>query len=485
MTKDNKQIIYRSSFKISFYAMINPLDMIVNDVHSKLNPTEIYKIIQPHTKQDILDALTESSKLGKKVSICGSQHSMGGQQFGSDTILLDMRKMNKILGFDNVGSTLEVEAGITWPTVIDYLQHNLNKWSIIQKQTGADDLTLGGAVSSNIHGRGLTFKPFIHDIESITIINSSGQELVLDRKQNYELFRLVVGGYGLFGIITRVKIKLMPSTRIERYVDIIHIKDLYSKFKSRISEGFLYGDFQFSTDSTSENFLKEGVFSSYFPTLNSKSDSENFRRLSADDWDGLFLLGHIDKAKAYNIYTNFYLSTNHQVYDSSLFQLGYYPKNYHERIDQKIGSRIKSSEMITEIYIPGNSVEEYMTEAAKYFSQDNVNVFYGTIRIIKKDDESFLAWARQDYVCVIFNLHIEHSQKGITKAVQNFRFLIDLAIKFNGSFYLTYHNFATKDQIIQCYPEFEEFLKMKKKYDPQEVFYTNWYAYCKRLFPNV
>lgn len=461
--------------------MINSLSKIVNDVHSKLNPTNVYKIIQPQSKQDVLNALVESKKIGKKISICGSQHSMGGQQFGTDTILLDMKRMNRVLGFDSSEKTLEVEAGTTWPIVINYLQKNLNDWSIIQKQTGADDLTLGGAVSSNIHGRGLTFRPFIQDIESIAIIDASGKELVLDRRQNYGLFRLVVGGYGLFGIITKVKIKLMPSVRLKRYVELIHIRNLYSRFKSIIDQGFLYGDFQFSTDSTSEKFLKEGVFSCYSPALGSETISGNFKRLSEDDWNGLLLLGHINKAKAYDIYTNFYLSTNNQVYDSSLFQLGYYPKNYHERIDEKIQSKIQSSEMITEIYIPGESIEEYMSEAAKYFLQNNVNVFYGTIRMIKKDNESILAWAKNDYICIIFNLHIEHTRDSIDKAVKDFRFLIDLAVKFNGSFYLTYHNFATKEQLLQCYPEFKEFLKMKMKYDPEEIFSSNWYAYCKKI----
>ena len=40
-------------------------------------------------------------------------------------------------------------------------------WGIKQKQTGADRLTLGGAVSANIHGRGLAYAPFVEDIEAL------------------------------------------------------------------------------------------------------------------------------------------------------------------------------------------------------------------------------------------------------------------------------------------------------------------------------
>ena len=41
-------------------------------------------------------------------------------------------------------------------------------WGIAQKQTGADRLSLGGAVSANAHGRGLNMKPMIAIIPSIS-----------------------------------------------------------------------------------------------------------------------------------------------------------------------------------------------------------------------------------------------------------------------------------------------------------------------------
>ena len=49
------------------------------------------------------------------------------------------------------------------------------------------------------------------------------------------------------------------------------------------------------------------------------------------------------------------------------------------------------------------------------------NVIYGTVRLIEKDDETFLAWARDRYACVIFNLHIEHTPQKIEQAAAAFR----------------------------------------------------------------
>jgi len=44
---------------------------------------------------------------------------MGGQQFGTDTILIDIRKMNRMLHLDRERGILTAESGIEWPQLID------------------------------------------------------------------------------------------------------------------------------------------------------------------------------------------------------------------------------------------------------------------------------------------------------------------------------------------------------------------------------
>src|SRR5580700_4999229 len=48
-------------------------------------------------------------------------------------------------------------------------QHfGITDWrGIRQRQTGADRLTIGGAIGANIHGRVLTSPPFVDDLESL------------------------------------------------------------------------------------------------------------------------------------------------------------------------------------------------------------------------------------------------------------------------------------------------------------------------------
>ena len=102
--------------------------------------------------------------------------------------------------------------------------------------------------------------------------------------------------------------------------------------------------------------------------------------------------------------------------------------------------------------------------------------------MIEKDDESFLAWARERYACVIFNLHVDHTPEGIEKAAAHFRRLIDDAIGEGGSYFLTYHRWASRRQVETCYPQFAEFLKFKRKYDPEERFQSEWYRHYRAMF---
>ncbi len=135
---------------------------IVNDIHSQLNQTVVERIISPASTDQLRSTLLAAKARGKQLSICGRRHSMGGQQFGAGTVLLDLTAMNSVLSLDRDKGLVEVEAGIEWPELLAFLaeaqRDQQTNWGIVQKQTGADRLSIGGALASNVHGRGLKFK---------------------------------------------------------------------------------------------------------------------------------------------------------------------------------------------------------------------------------------------------------------------------------------------------------------------------------------
>jgi FAD/FMN-containing dehydrogenase len=465
---------------------MNRVDKIyVNDIHSKLNRTKVCEIVKPESAEDIQIAVKKAKFAGKSISVAGGFHAMGGQQFLTGGILFDMSEMKRVLKFEPERQLIEVEGGIKWDELVAYTVSSQtgmnNQAGIRQKQTGADRLSIGGALSANIHGRGLQMKPIMGDVESFRIVTANGEILKCSRQENARLFRLAVGGYGLFGIIASATLRLSRRQKVRRSVKIETVENLNSLFTNRINENFLYGDFQFAIAPGSGDFLRKGVFSCYLPVSN-ETPIESNRELSAEDWKNLLFLAHVNKQKAFEHYAEHYLATDGQIYWSDTHQLSVYLDNYHEELDAKLNAKNPCSEMITEIYVPLASLPNFLERVRKDFRENKVELIYGTIRLIKRDDESFLAWAREDFACIIFNLHIEHSFEGLEKAKTDFQKLIDRSIEFSGSFYLTYHRWATRKQILACYPQFFEFLKLKMKLDPKEVFQSDWYRYIKKMF---
>ena len=459
----------------------------LNDIHSQLNETAMRRVVKPRTVGEIQQAIAAAREEGDSISIAGGRHAMGGQQFLNGGVLLDAGGLNRILELNGERGLVRVEAGILWDDLIRGLremqQGNDRRWSVVQKQTGADRLSIGGALAANGHGRGLTYKPIVQDVESFELVDASGNLLECSRTENSELFSLAIGGYGLFGVICTVTLRLMPAHRVRRVVEITSIEQLESLFMERIADGFTYGDFQYRTDETSPGFLRDGVMSCYIPVSDNDVDAaeEPLNLLSERDWRGLLYLSHADKARAFDEYAGFYMSTNGQTYDSDTFQLSQYIDDYHQELDRSLNSTVKGTETITEVYVPLPALADFMDAAARELRAYEANVIYGTIRLIEQDDETFLNWARQPYACIVFNLHVEHTDTGIAHTADALRALIDLATERGGSYFLTYNKFATPEQLLRCYPQIQEFFALRDRYDPDSVFSSDWLRAYKDL----
>ena len=106
--------------------------LAVNDVHSRLNPTLVHRIVPVDSAEAVRTAVQRAGFEGRAVCVAGGRHAMGAQQFGSGAVLLDTRRLNRVLDFDAAQGTVEVEAGILWPELIRQL---------LERQSGLGDCT--------------------------------------------------------------------------------------------------------------------------------------------------------------------------------------------------------------------------------------------------------------------------------------------------------------------------------------------------------
>ena len=470
---------------VSFHAKDKQKGILVNDVHSGLNPTQVRQIETVESLRELQKLIRRANRKGAKISIAGGRHAMGAQQFGTDSMLLDTRSLDRMLNFDRGRGLVKVEAGIQWPALVNGLlkdqRNDKKQWGIRQKQTGADRLSIGGALAANVHGRGLKMKPIVEDVEAFELVNAKGELLTCTRKENPGLFKLAIGGYGLLGMLYSVTLRLAPRQKVRRVVEVIELKDFLPAIEKRVEDGFTYGDFQYDIDEKSDTFMRRGVFSCYRPVADDVPVPEEQKELNHEDWLKMLLLAYADRSKIFDAYAGYYLTTNGQTYWSDTHQMGVYVDEYRKYIDQNLGRKTPSSLMISELSVPREKLTEFMLAAREILRRHKTLIIYGTIRLIEKDDETFLPWAKNRYACVIFNLLVEHTDTGKKKAANTFRDLIDLSHKLGGSYYLTYHKWARKDQVLAGYPQMPEFFRHKRAHDPDEVFQSDWYRHHVKL----
>lgn len=460
-----------------------PTGIPVRDVHGGFAATRMQEVVRVRETADIVAALRRAEVLQLPVAICGARYAGGGQNFVTAGMLLDTAEFNRVIRFDAVRGLVCVQAGITWPQLVEYLlqvQSDVAQpWTIAQKQSGADAFSLGGALSANIHGRGLRMRPFSADVESCTLVDASGAVIECSRQINAERFRLVCGGYGLFGMIDTLTLRLVRRRKLRRDVQVLDLAALPQAFAQRVRDGYQFGDFQFAIDPASADFLRLGVFSCYRPVADSTPLPDDQRELTDQDWRDLIELAHTDKTEAFRRYAEHYLATDGQIYWSDRHQFSRYVAGYHQQVDQVLGH--VGSEQLHEFHVPRRALVAFMRDAAALLRAHQADLIYGTIRLIEPDLDSFLPWARQDWACIVMNLHVAHTAAGQADSVAVSRALIDLAIGHGGSFYLTYHHHATPLQVLACYPEFPDFLRLKQQLDPAERWQSDWYRHYRDL----
>jgi len=466
------------------------MSFTLNDVHSQLNPTAVVEVVRPQNLAELVQIIRDSRDQGLKISVAGGRHAMGGQQFASGSRHIDMTGLDQILDVNTTDGLLHIEAGADWPKIIaatHRMQAGSNMlWAIRQKQTGVDAVTLGGSISANAHGRGLLMQPLSDDIENLSVLDADGEILFCSRTENPALFALVIGGYGLFGIIYSATLRLTPRRCVERMVDIIDLDDAMNAVFRRINDGCLYGDFQFVIDPHDSGFLRRGVFACYKPVGLDEAPTETSADLTPDRWLKLLQLAHDDKSQAFRLYAQHYLGTDGNRYWSDTMQLSTYIPSYADFLDNSrltdSGGGLKETLVIGEHYVPRDQLLRFIHSAREIFKRFDTEVIYGTIRAILRDRVSFLPWASEDFVCIVFNLRTPHTVDGRERTAATFRALIDAGILSGGSFFLTYHRYASASQIESCYPQFREWLALKKQHDPSELFISDWYLHYRDEF---
>ena len=197
------------------------------------------------------------------VSRSGGRHALAQPHFSTYSMLIDTTSLNTVICLDSINGIVKVEARARWPELMEGIaklqQDETNPWVIRQKQGGSDEICIGGTLSANAHGRGLGMKPIVDDVEFFELVNASGELIFCSRTRNQELFKLAIGGYGLFGVIYSVGLRLMRREKLKRVVRVVDIEKVVPLLEQATAEGSKYGDVQYDIAEQTPSSMKKGI----------------------------------------------------------------------------------------------------------------------------------------------------------------------------------------------------------------------------------
>ena len=440
---------------------------------SRLNETKIDSVVKAF--EDIDRATAQISQLikqakgqGKKISIAGAQHSMGGHSIYPDGIVLDMKGFH-YMQLDSTEDHLLVGSGALWSEIIPYLDLHSRSVSVMQSN---NSFSVGGSISVNCHGWQPNSPPIASTVESFRLINSNGEILNCSRTENAELFSLVLGGYGLFGVILDVRLKIVHNRMYTAHQYVIKSADYTRQFDRLAADpgaGMVYGRININPD----NFMNEAILSTF--TIDSNAIMEPLQEGSFTSIRRTVFRGSANSAYGKN------LRWRAEKFSASQINGKKFSRNQllNESVEVFQNTDPAYTDILHEYFIPKDRVKDFIDSLKKIIPAYKVDLLNITVRNVKKDDNAFLRYANEEVFGFVMLFNQARTNEAETEMKTATQKMIDAAISLKGTYYLPYRLHATKEQMYSAYPQAMEFFLLKKKYDPTEIFQNKFYQAYK------
>ncbi|PLW09078.1 hypothetical protein PCASD_25644 [Puccinia coronata f. sp. avenae] len=174
----------------------------------KANPLAIFQPVDEYQIQLILELCRRESR---RLRCYGSGHSPSDLAC-SDDYMINLDRMSGLIEVDQNTKTIEVWAGTR---LKDFNRLSLQHSLTLSVLGSISEQSIGGAVSTAIHGCGYGFGCFSTYVDSLSLILADSSQVTVNESEGHELFQASLCGLGLTGVITKVKLRCERSFHLE------------------------------------------------------------------------------------------------------------------------------------------------------------------------------------------------------------------------------------------------------------------------------
>lgn len=173
------------------------------------SPTAVQK---PDTEEEVAEIVKIASKSGKKVRVVGAGHSSSRLVETTD-ILISLEKFTGISDVDNNLYRAALKAGMQ----IHEAGEELNRAGLAMHNTGDVDVqTVAGAIGTGTHGTGKKLQNLSAMLVGVRMVTGKGEIKNFSIEKDPELFKALRVALGSMGIFIKMHLQLLPKFKLYR-----------------------------------------------------------------------------------------------------------------------------------------------------------------------------------------------------------------------------------------------------------------------------
>ena len=457
----------------------------INDA-SGLSRTPVFGVVEVSEEAHVAQALAFARANGLKVSMAAVRHSMGGHAFDDNALVLDMKKFAKV-EVDADKRTMTVQPGATWHAI----QNVLHPRFAVKAMQSTDIFSVGGSISVNAHGMDHQAGSVAGSIRSMRVMLADSSIVTCSRDENAELFRHVVGGYGLFGVVLSAELDIVDNAVYRTSREIIRSADFPAWFAGTLDPDRNIGLFYGHLSTSPGNFLEDMIVYRYDkvaerapddqPSL-SEPGSVAIKRLIMNlaKHGGLFqrLKWFTEKSLEPQVES----CTVSRIEAIAEGEACLVTRNnpMHDSVPYLFNDLAGETDILHEYFVPRDRYDSFIAGARDILGNQNLPVLNASVRIAHREDIA-LTYAPEPVFALVLYINQSADEAGDAKMRALTRAMIDLTLAHGGRFFLPYQLHYTGKQLLASYPELPAFLATKLKYDPGELFGSTFYRTIKRM----
>jgi FAD/FMN-containing dehydrogenase len=443
------------------------------DDASNLDRTNVFGVVEVRDEADVARALAFARASGLKVSAAGARHSMGGHAFYQGALVLDMTGLNR-LSLDPDAGLMTVQSGATGHDV----QNRLHPRFAVKAMQSTDIFTVGGSISVNAHGMDHRVGSIARTIRWLRVMLPDGSVRRTSPTQEPELFRLVLGGYGLFGVVLEAQIEVADNVLYRSERRLIDYRDLPRVFEAELRPDPAVGLLYAHLSTAPESLLRETVLYVY--------------REVGPPRDDLPPLGEVEQVGLRRLVFNLAKLGGPAMSAKWLAERRLEPllescassdggacvvsrnEPMHDSVPYLRNSLKGETDILQEYFVPRARFVPFVEAARDLLRRQRASLLNFSVRVVHRE-EIALNYAPTDAFAFVLYLNQSCDQSGNERMGRLTRDLIDLAAEHGGTFFLPYQLHYTAEQLVRAYPNVADVLRAKRRYDPDLLLTNTFY----------